>query len=90
MFDILLVTFPFFALVLAGYAATRRGWLDLQAIPGLNAFVLYFALPALLFRFGSTTPIAQLLDAAVFGVYLLVALLLVALVVWLSRRRGLG
>ena len=90
MFDILLVTFPFFALVLAGYAATRRGWLALQAIPGLNAFVLYFALPALLFRFGSTTPIAQLLDAAVFGVYLLVALLLVALVVALSRRRGLG
>ncbi|MDO8276003.1 MAG: AEC family transporter [Serpentinimonas sp.] len=90
MFDILLVTFPFFALVLAGYAATRRGWLALNAIPGLNAFVLYFALPALLFRFGSTTPIAQLLDAAVFGVYLLAALLLVALVVALSKRRGLG
>ena len=90
MFDILLVTFPFFALVLAGYVATRRGWLALSAIPGLNAFVLYFALPALLFRFGSTTPIGQLLDAAVLGVYLLVALLLVGLVVALSRRRGLG
>jgi predicted permease len=90
VFDILLVTFPFFALVLAGYAATRRGWLALNAIPGLNAFVLYFALPALLFRFGSTTPIGQLLDAAVLGVYLLVALLLVALVVARSRRRGLG
>ena len=76
MFDILLVTFPFFALVLAGYAATRRGWLALSAIPGLNAFVLYFALPAMLFRFGSTTPIGQLLDAAVLVVYLLVALLL--------------
>ena len=90
MFDILLVTFPFFALVLAGYAATRRGWLALSAIPGLNAFVLYFALPAMLFRFGSTTPIGQLLDAAVLVVYLLVALLLVGLVVALSRRRGLG
>jgi len=88
--DILLVTFPFFALVLAGYAATRRGWLALNAIPGLNAFVLYFALPALLFRFGSTTPIGQLLDAAVFGVYLLAALLLVGGVVALSRRRGLS
>jgi len=90
VFDILLVTFPFFALVLAGYAATRRGWLALSAIPGLNAFVLYFALPAMLFRFGSTTPIGQLLDAAVLVVYLLVALLLVGLVVALSRRRGLG
>jgi malonate transporter len=33
-----------------------------SAIPGLNAFVLYFALPCMLYRFGSSTPIAQLLD----------------------------
>jgi len=49
-----------------------------QAIPGLNSFVLYFALPAMLYRFGSTTPIAQLLDASVAGVYLLCALVMVA------------
>ena len=76
--QILQITFPFFALVLAGYVAARRLWLPLPAIPGLNGFVLYFALPAMLFRFGSTTPIAQLLDAAVFGVYLLCALVMVA------------
>jgi malonate transporter len=44
------------------------------AIPGLNAFVLYFALPCMLYRFGASTPIAQLLDPAVAGVYLLCAL----------------
>jgi malonate transporter and related proteins len=76
--QILLVTFPFFALVLAGYMAARRGYLPLAAIPGLNGFVLYFALPCMLFRFGSSTPIAQLLDGAVFGVYLLCALVMVA------------
>ena len=38
---ILLVTFPFFALVLCGYLAARRGMLPLEAIPGLNTFVLY-------------------------------------------------
>jgi malonate transporter len=76
--QILQITFPFFALVLAGYLAARRLWLPLPAIPGLNGFVLYFALPAMLYRFGSTTPIAQLLDAAVFGVYLLCALVMVA------------
>ena len=43
--QVLLVTFPFFALVLAGYVAARRGMLRLDAIPGLNSFVLYFALP---------------------------------------------
>ena len=60
--DILLVTFPFFALVLCGYVAARRRMLPLEAIPGLNTFVLYFALPCMLYRFGATTPIAQLLD----------------------------
>ena len=82
--QILQVTFPFFALVLAGYIAAQRQWLPISAIPGLNGFVLFFALPAMLFRFGSTTPIAQLLDAAVFGVYLLCALVMVALAVAVS------
>ena len=53
MLSILLVTFPFFALVLCGYLAARRGLLPQAAIPGLNAFVLYFALPCMLFRFGA-------------------------------------
>lgn len=85
---VLLVTFPFFALVLAGFVAARRRMLPLEAIPGLNSFVLYFALPAMLFRFGSTTPIAQLLDVAVFGVYLLCGLVMVAFAIamTLSRR----
>ena len=69
--NVLIVTFPFFALVLAGFVAAKRRMLPLEAIPGLNGFVLFFALPAMLYRFGSTTPIAELLDASVFGVYLL-------------------
>ncbi len=77
MLNILLVTFPFFALVLGGYLAAHRRMIPLEAIPGLNGFVLYFALPCMLFRFGSTTPIAQLLDVAVAGIYLLCALVMV-------------
>jgi malonate transporter and related proteins len=86
--QILLITFPFFALVLAGYVAARRGYLPVAAIPGLNGFVLYFALPCMLYRFGSSTPIAQLLDGAVFGVYLLCALTMVgfAIAMTLSAR----
>ena len=74
--------------MLAGYVAAWRQWLPIAAIPGLNGFVLFFALPAMLFRFGSTTPIAQLLDPAVFGVYLLCALVMVvfALAMTLSAR----
>lgn len=81
MLAILSVTFPFFALVLCGYLAARRILLPLAAIPGLNAFVLYFALPCLLFRFGAATPIGQLLDGSVAGVYLLGALVMVGLTV---------
>ena len=53
---ILAVTFPFFALVLLGYLAVLRGYLPESAIPGLNGFVLFFALPCMLFRFGASMP----------------------------------
>lgn len=81
MLSVLLVTFPFFALVLCGYVAARRRMLPLEAIPGLNGFVLFFALPCMLYRFGASTPIVQLLDAGVFFTYLACALLVVALTV---------
>jgi len=74
---ILAVTIPFFALVLAGYLAAWRRVLPEAAIPGLNAFVLYFALPCMLFRFGMNTPVLQLLNPVVLGVYLVSALLIV-------------
>lgn len=71
------ITIPFFALVLLGYLATKRSILPIAAIPGLNAFVLYFAVPCMLFRFGASTPIAQLLDMNVVAVYLPCALIMV-------------
>ena len=77
MLQIFSVTFPFFALVLCGYLAARRRMLPLEAIPGLNGFVLFFALPCMLYRFGATTPIAQLLDYSVFAVWLLCGLVMV-------------
>ena len=85
--SVLLVTFPFFALVLCGYLAARSGILPQPAIPGLNAFVLFFALPCMLFRFGSSTPIAQLLDPVVAGVYVLCALVMVGGTVAFTRAR---
>ncbi len=86
MLDVLLVTFPFFALVLAGYVAARRRMLPFEAIGGLNSFVLYFALPCLLFRFGASTPIAQMLDPSGTAVWLACALLLVAATVKFSMN----
>jgi malonate transporter and related proteins len=74
---ILAVTIPFFALVLCGYLAAQRGVLPDSAIPGLNAFVLYFALPCMLFRFGMNTPLLEMLNPALLGLYLACALLMV-------------
>ncbi len=90
MLSILLVTFPFFALVLCGYVAARRAWLPQLAIPGLNTFVLYFALPCMLYRFGASTPIGQLLDVSLAAVYLLCALVMVALTITFTRKGRIG
>jgi predicted permease len=85
---ILAVTIPFFALVAMGYAAAHRRLLPESAIPGLNAFVLWFALPAMLFRFGMTTPIGQLLNPTVLAISLVASLAIVGftLAVTLSPR----
>lgn len=64
--------------------------LPLEAIPGLNGFVLFFALPCMLYRFGATTPIAQLLDVGVFATWLFCALVVVGLTVVISRNRRMG
>ena len=90
MLAILLVTFPFFALVLCGYIAARCGWLPQVAIPGLNTFVLYVALPCLLYRFGASTPIAQLLDGSLVAVYLTSALVMVGFTIAVTLRGRIG
>jgi predicted permease len=90
MAQILDVTFPFFALVLIGWAVARLGWLPLESIPALNLFVLCFALPCMLFRFAAATPIARMFDPGVVGLWLGCALAMVALAVALTRRGAIG
>ncbi len=84
------VTVPFFALVLCGYLAASRRMLPFEAIPGLNVYVLFFALPCMLYRFASITPIMRLLDAGVLLTYLLCAVAMVVLIVVLTRRGRAG
>jgi len=88
--NILIITFPFFALVLCGYLAARRRMLPLEAIPGLNGFVLFFALPCMLYRFGATTPIQQLLDVSVALTWLAAGLIMVGFTVATSLNPRIG
>lgn len=91
MQSILFTTLPFFALVLCGYLAAHRRIVPESAIGGLNAFVLFFALPCLLFRFGMSTPVLELLNPSVLAVYLTAAALVVffTIAMTLSRRVGM-
>jgi malonate transporter and related proteins len=83
------VTVPFFALVLLGWLAARWHALPASAIPGLNVYVLFFALPCMLFRFGASLPLARLADPVLLGIYVVSALLVIALTIGLTlRRRG--
>jgi malonate transporter len=88
--QIFAITLPFFALIAAGYGAARRRMLPIEAIPGLNAFILYFALPCMLYRFGARTPVAQLLDGGVALVWGLGALLVTAGTAAVARRARTG
>ncbi|MDD2924346.1 AEC family transporter [Rhodoferax sp.] len=90
MLKIFITTFPFFALVLCGYLAARRRMLPLEAIPGLNGFVLFFALPCMLYRFGANTPIAQLLDVSVAITWLVCGLIMVGFTVATSLSSRIG
>src|SRR5690606_5786919 len=72
---------PFFALVLIGYLATRSRLMPVESVPGLNTFVLYFALPATLFQFAARTPISQLLDPTTVGLWIVSGLIVMALAI---------
>ena len=87
---IITITFPFFALVLCGYLAARRRLLPLDAVAGLNRFVLFFALPCMLYRFGAGTPIAQLLDVSVALTWLVCGLVMVGYSVASSLNSRIG
>jgi malonate transporter len=60
METVLGVTLPFFALILLGYVAAWRGWVPTSAVPAFNGFLLYFAVPAMLFRFAANTPFREI------------------------------
>lgn len=50
---------PFFAIVVIGWLAARRGLFNEAGLAGLNAFIFNIALPPLLFRIMSRAPTAE-------------------------------
>lgn len=76
---------PFFALIFLGFAVVRAGVLPAATVPGLNGFVFYVTLPALLFDEVSDAPTAELADPRFLVVYYVPTLALLLGVAALSR-----
>lgn len=83
---ILSVTLPFFALILIGYVAAWRRWVPPEAVPAFNGFLLYFAVPAMLFRFAANTPFEQLANVGFFAAWGLAGVVVLLLVAAAARR----
>lgn len=92
MWEILLQTLPFFALIALGYGSGRTGFFSPEATAYLTKFVFYFALSAMLLRFSANLSLAEVLDwpfvfaylSATLAVYILVT------IVAMIRRRGVA
>lgn len=89
MWDILLQTLPFFAIIGLGYAAGRTGFFTPEATAYLTKFVFYFALSAMLFRFSANLSLAELLNWTFVAAYLAGTAMVYALATLVARARGL-
>lgn len=90
MFDVLLQTLPFFALIGLGYGAGRTGFFPPEATAWLTRFVFYFALSAMLFRFAANLRLSEALSWPFIWAYLsgTMAIYLLATGVAIARRIG--
>jgi predicted permease len=80
------VTVPFFALIFFGFVAAKRGWVPTEAVPAFNGFLLFFAVPAMLFRFAANTPFADIVNLPFFFTWGACGITVVLLVAYVARR----
>ena len=83
---ILSVTLPFFALILLGYVAAARRWVPVDSVPAFNGFLLYFAVPAMLFNFAAGSPYDELVKPAFLVAWGAAGVAVLVLVAFIARR----
>lgn len=88
MLTTLAVVLPIFALILAGWLARRTGLLGLHATAELNRFVVWLALPALLFDVMARSVGPEIWQPGFLATFGLSSGALLGLTAWLARRRG--
>ncbi|MRH77390.1 AEC family transporter [Spiribacter sp. C176] len=77
---------PFFALIFTGFLAARGGLLGTTTVSGLNAFVFYFALPALLLIKTLEAPTPTGAVGAFMVSYYLPSMVVFGIAVWIGIR----
>jgi predicted permease len=87
MFSTLIIVLPIFALIFAGWLTRRIGVLGLHATTELNRFVVYLALPALLFDIIAHSRWVDVWQPGFIAVFGLSALLIFAVTVAFRLRR---
>ncbi|KAB1074308.1 AEC family transporter [Methylobacterium planeticum] len=87
MLSTLMVVLPIFALILAGWLVRRIGLLSAHATTELNRFVVYLALPALLFDVMAHTRWDEIWQPGFIAVFGLSSLAVFGLTVLIRRRR---
>lgn len=88
-----LAVIPIFGLILAGWLVGRKGIMGPHASDGLNGFVVWLALPALLFNIIATSKWANLWQPGfigVFGLSGLITMTLAVVVLFFNGRRRLA
>ncbi len=85
METLLTVSLPFFGLIFAGYGAGHFRLITASAHLGLNAFVIWFALPAMLFMKMAEAPVLQAFNPSFVAAYTGGGLIAYAIVMLLSR-----
>lgn len=80
------VTVPFFALILFGFIAAKRRWVPTEAVPAFNGFLLFFAVPAMLFRFAANTPFREIANLPFFFTWGACGIAIACLVTFVARR----
>ncbi|EGO94206.1 MULTISPECIES: AEC family transporter [unclassified Acidiphilium] len=89
MLSTLIIVIPVFALIFAGWLARRLAVLGSNATTELNRFVVYLALPALLFDIVAHARLSEIWQPGFIAVFALGCLAVFALTVLVSLKRPL-